>query len=164
MESPIKSPDELLAYRPLRDLLASKAPGKFSIGPDDPALAAMRVMADKHVGFLVVLDRGKLVGVLSERDCARKLDLLGRRAADTPVRDIMTADVVTVTTEESIPRCMALMNERGFRHLPVMEGGSLAGVVSIRDLVREVLAHHEHLIRDLELERLTTISAAPLGY
>lgn len=158
MESHIKTPEEHLKYRPLRRILADKPAGVHAVAPGDTVFTAMGKMAQANIGFLAVLDRERLVGVLSERDYARKVMLQGRSSADTPVRDIMTADVVTVTPENTLPQCMALMNQHGFRHLPVVENGKISGVLSIRDLLREIVAHHERVIRDLDLERMTMMS------
>lgn len=158
MESQMKTPEEHLKYRPLRRILADKPPGAHAVAPGDTVFAAMAKMAEANVGFLAVLDQGKLVGVLSERDYARKVALQGRSSPDTPVRDIMTTQVVTVTPENTLPQCMALMDQGGFRHLPVVENGRVTGVLSVRDLLREIVAHHERVIRDLDLERMTMMS------
>jgi CBS domain-containing protein len=115
-------------------------------------------MAEKNIGFLTVQENGKLVGVLSERDYARKVILEGRSSKDTPVSDIMTKDVVKVSVEHTVPECMALMSKHSFRHLPVVSGDKVLGVLSIRDLLKELIAHHERLIRDLELERTAILS------
>jgi CBS domain-containing protein len=99
-----------------------------------------------------------LAGVLSERDYARKVIVEDRSSKDTLVREIMTKDVVTVTLDHTVPQCMAMMNAGGFRHLPVVATGKTLGVLSIRDLLKEVVAHHERLIRDMELAKLTMLS------
>jgi CBS domain-containing protein len=159
MESPIKTPEQLLRYRSLRQIIAERA-GKavHSVAPGDTVLTAVERMAGANVGFLVVLDQARLVGVVSERDYARKVILHGRASTDTPVRDIMTRDVVTVTLDRSLPECMALMHDKGFRHLPIVDEGNVLGVLSVRDVLREMVAHHERVIRDLELERMTMMS------
>jgi CBS domain-containing protein len=158
VQSPIKTPDELLKYRSLRQLLADRQAVVHSVSPDDTVLASLEQMAARNIGFLVVLEQRALVGVLSERDYARKVILQGRGSRDTRVRDIMTRDVVTVTADESISQCMALMRGKGFRHLPVVEHGEVIGVLSIRDLLGEIVAHHERVIRDLEVERMAMMS------
>lgn len=158
METRIKTPEELLKYRPLRQMLGDKPAVVYSIGPADSTFAAVQQMASHDIGFLVVLDQGRLVGVLSERDYARKVVLRGKASQDTPVRDIMTKDVVTVTPDHTLPQCMVLMHDKGFRHLPVVFEDKVLGVVSIRDLLREVIAHHERVIRDLALERMAMMS------
>jgi CBS domain-containing protein len=154
VQSPIKTPDELLKYRSLRQILADRHAVVHSVSPADSTFAAIEKMAAHNIGFLIVIEQGALVGVLSERDYARKIVLQGRTSKDTAVRDIMTRDVVTVGPDESLSQCMALMRSRGFRHLPVVQHGNVVGVLSIRDLLSEIVAHHERVIRDLELERL----------
>jgi CBS domain-containing protein len=158
MEHLLKTPEELLPYRPLRQVLASKGPGVHAVQPGDSVLVALQVMADKGIGFVVVTDGGKLVGVLSERDYARKVILAGRASKDTAVRDIMTRQVITVTAANTVPQCLALMDQNRFRHLPVVEGERVIGVLSIRDLVKEVVSHHEKVIMDLERERMTMLN------
>ena len=101
-------------------------------------------------GALVVLEDGRLAGMVSERDYARKVILLGRSSQDTPVRDIMTARVITVQSSQSVEDCMALMTQHRIRHLPVVDAGKLAGVLSIGDLIKEVIADREETIRQLE--------------
>ena len=155
MESALKTPEQLLRYRPLAKILADKPAGAYAVGPDSPVLAAVQLMADRNVGFVLVEADAKLVGVVSERDYARKVILLGRSSKDTLVREIMTTSVVTVTLDRTVPECMALMHAGGFRHLPVVADGKTVGVLSIRDLLKETVAHHERLIREMELERLT---------
>jgi len=135
--------------RTVRQLLAAKAPEVHSIGPDAPVLDAVRLMAEKHIGALLVMEAERLVGILSERDYARKVVLQGRSSRDTPVRDIMTADVVTVGCDETSDRCMQVVTERRVRHLPVLEGGRVVGVVSIGDLVKAVIEDQQ-----LELDQL----------
>ena len=157
MESPIKTPEQLLQYRPLRRILADKGAAVHAVGPVDTVLAAIEQMAAHNIGFLVVLDREKLVGVLSERDCARRV-LLHGRATDTPVHDVMTGEVVTVGADQTLPQCMALMHGHALRHLPVIDQGSVIGVLSMRDVLGEIVVHHERVIRDLEIERMSIMS------
>ena len=164
MESPIKTPEQLLAYRPLEQVLANKPTGAYSVAPDDSVYRALELMADKSIGFVVVIDGDRLVGVLSERDYARKVILLGRSSKDTKVGDIMTRKVVSVSPQHTIPQCMALMSEGGFRHLPVIDVGRVIGVLSIRDILKEIIAHHERLIRNLELERMTILNPGTSSY
>src|SRR5262249_14629808 len=114
-----------------------------------------------HIGLVLVIENGELVGVVSERDCARKVELVGRTARNTLARDIMTSGVYTVTLQHTVPECMALMNAKNIRHLPVMEGDAVKGVLSTRDLVKEVVRHHEKAIHDLELERMLTLNPPP---
>jgi len=164
MVSLIKTPEQLLAYRPLKGLLAAKPNVVYSVRPTDSVLSALQLMADHGIGFLVVLDGTRLVGVMSERDYARKVILRNKSSKDTMVRDIMTESVVTVTPEHTVPQCMALMDEHGFRHLPVVESGAVIGVLSIRDLLKAMVAHHERLIRELETELVTTLNPNVSGY
>ncbi len=120
-KSPLKSPEQLLAYRSLQELLAAKPAGVHAVAPTDSVLAALQSMADNQIGFLVVLDGGKLVGVFSERDYARKVELAGKAAKDVQVRDVMVDKVVSVTPEHTVPQCMAVMHDKSFRHLPVVD-------------------------------------------
>ncbi len=136
--------------RSVRQLLESKPPEIFAIGPDAPVIDAIRLMAQKQVGALVVLDGSALAGMLSERDYARKIVLEGRSSKDTPVREIMTAEVVTIGLEHSVQSCMQLVTERRIRHLPVVDrDGAVLGVVSIGDLVKAVIEDQQ-----LELDQL----------
>jgi CBS domain-containing protein len=138
-----------MAMRTARHLLEGKAPEIFAIGPDAPVLDAVREMAGKHIGALLVMDAGALVGIVSERDYARKVVLQGRSSRDTPVRDIMTTDVVTVRPVDTTDYCMQVMTERRIRHLPVVEDDAVIGVVSIGDLVKAVIEDQQ-----LELAQL----------
>lgn len=122
--------------RNVRQLLEAKAPEIFAIGPDAPVIDAIRLMADKRIGAVLVMDGGRLAGILSERDYARKVVLQGRSSSDTAVREIMTAQVVTVRLEDTADRCMQLVTDRRIRHLPVVADGHVVGVVSIGDLVK----------------------------
>ena len=124
--------------RRVRHLLEAKAPEVFAIGPDAPVIDAIRLMAEKGIGAVVVMQAGRLAGILSERDYARKIVLQGRSSRDTPVRDIMTANVVTVRLDDSVDHCMQLVTDKRIRHLPVLERDAVLGVVSIGDLVRAV--------------------------
>ncbi|MFL6592045.1 MAG: CBS domain-containing protein [Luteimonas sp.] len=135
--------------RTVRHLLEAKAPEVFAIGPDAPVLDAIKLMADKRIGALLVMEAGTLVGVVSERDYARKVVLQGRSSKDTPVRDIMTAQVVSVGLQHSVDHCMQVMTERRIRHLPVLDGDAVLGVVSIGDLVKAVIEDQQ-----LELDQL----------
>lgn len=134
----------------VRQLLQAKGSAVYSVSPDARVFEALKLMAEKEVGALVVLERGKLAGILSERDYARKVILHGKSSHDISVREIMTEDVVTVQPGQTVDQCMALMTSRRIRHLPVVEDGKLAGVVSIGDLVKEVIAEQEQTIRQLE--------------
>ena len=134
----------------VRQLLARKGREVWSIDADEPVLAAIQQMADRHVGALPVTRGGDLVGVISERDYARKVILLGRSSAETPVWQIMSSPVVTVTPDDGVRQCMQLMTERRIRHLPVVEGGRMVGMISIGDLVRVVIEEQDQTIEHLE--------------
>lgn len=145
-------------YRSLRQLLAAKPEGVQTVTADAKVWDALQLMADKDIGAVVVLDGSKVVGLLSERDYARKGILVGRTAKETLVREVMNQEVFSVNPEQTVPQCMALMTAHRTRHLPVMEEGRLIGILSIGDLVKEVISHHEHVIKDMELERLILFS------
>ena len=134
----------------VRYLLAFKPKSVWTIGPEAPVLEAIQVMADKHIGALPVVREKELVGIVSERDYARKVILLGRSSSDTPVWQIMTSDVVTVSPEDMVHRCMEIMTERRIRHLPVIEKGKLIGIISIGDLVKAVIEEQQQTITQLE--------------
>ena len=138
------------ALKTVKQLLQTKGGSVYGVSPESSVLDAIRVMAEKGVGALVVLDEGRLAGMVSERDYARKVILHGRSSQDTAVREIMTAKVVTVISEQTVEDCMALMTEHRIRHLPVVDGGKLAGVLSIGDLVKEMIADREETIKQLE--------------
>ena len=142
--------------RTVRQLLEAKAPEVYAIGPDEPVVDAIRLMAEKRIGALLVIQAGKLAGIVSERDYARKIVLQGRSSRDTPVRDIMTAEVVTVGLADTADRCMQLVTDRRLRHLPVLEGDNVLGVVSIGDLVKAVIEDQQH-----ELDQLQRYIAGP---
>ncbi|MCM2337081.1 MAG: CBS domain-containing protein [Pseudomonas sp.] len=135
--------------RNVRQLLEAKAPELFAIGPDAPVIDAIRLMAEKRVGAVLVMDGGQLAGILSERDYARKVVLQGRSSSDTAVREIMTAQVVTVRPEDTCDHCMQLVTNRRIRHLPVVSNGHVVGVVSIGDLVKAVIEDQQ-----VELDQL----------
>ena len=134
----------------VRHLLASKPATLFSIAPDAPVIEAVRAMAEHGVGALLVMSAGTLAGIVSERDYARKVVLRGRASADTPVAQIMSSPVLTVTPETTVQQCMVLMTERRIRHLPVVDGGRLIGVVSIGDLVKSLIEEQRRTIEQLE--------------
>ncbi|MCE1116239.1 MULTISPECIES: CBS domain-containing protein [Pseudomonas] len=122
----------------------------YTIGPDDSVLDAVKMLAEKNVGALPVVEDNRVVGIVSERDYARKLVLKGRSSAATPVREIMSAPVVTVGPKEKLDHCMQLMTDRHLRHLPVVDGSALLGLLSIGDLVKETIAEQANLIQQLE--------------
>jgi len=134
----------------VRHLLDRKGRALFSIEPEDPVLEAIRKMADHHVGALLVMRGTELVGIVSERDYARKVVLLGRASAETPVWQIMSSPVVTVSLDNTLQDCMRLMTERRIRHLPVTDGGRVIGMISIGDLVKAVIEEQQQTIEQLE--------------
>ncbi|HEX4269545.1 MAG TPA: CBS domain-containing protein [Steroidobacteraceae bacterium] len=134
----------------VRHLLDGKGRALFSIEPEDPVLEAIRMMADRHVGALLVMRGSELAGILSERDYARKVVLLGRSSAETPAWQIMTSPVITVSPDNSLQDCMRLMTEHRIRHLPVVEGGRVVGMISIGDLVKAVIEEQQKTIEQLE--------------
>jgi CBS domain-containing protein len=134
----------------VRQLLDRKDRAVFSVGPEAPVLEAIRAMAEHHVGALLVMSGEVLAGIVSERDYARKVILRGRSSSDTPVRDIMTSPVLTVSPETSVEQCMQLVTDKRVRHLPVLEAGRVVGMVSIGDLVKAVIAEQQQQIEQLE--------------
>ncbi|WP_449430634.1 CBS domain-containing protein [Pseudomonas putida] len=122
----------------------------YTIGPDDSVLEALKLLAEKNVGALPVMENDQVVGIVSERDYARKLVLKGRSSAATPVREIMSAPVVTVEPKQSLEHCMKKMTDCHLRHLPVVSNGKLLGLLSIGDLVKETIAEQANLIQQLE--------------
>ncbi|MDX1568897.1 MAG: CBS domain-containing protein [Xanthomonadales bacterium] len=131
-------------------ILDEKGRDIWSIGPDDQVYDAIKLMAEKGVGALLVTDGPRLAGVVSERDYARKVILQGRSSKSTPVRDIMSTNVITVNSHKTLDQCLAIMTEKRIRHLPVVEDGQILGVLSIGDLVKRKIADQEHLIESLE--------------
>lgn len=134
----------------VRQLLQEKGGAIFSIGPDRRVFDALKLMAEKDVGALLVVEDGRLLGIISERDYARKVILHGKSSHEIPVREIMTTKVITVRPNQTVDECMTLMTHHRVRHLPVMDGDRLIGVLSIGDLVKEVIADQEQTIRQLE--------------
>jgi CBS domain-containing protein len=135
--------------RPVRALL--KNPDTpWSINPQDSVFDALHTLASHDVGALMVMEHGKLVGILSERDYTRKIALLGKSSKDTRVADIMTAKVLTVAADSRTEDCMALMSQKKIRHLPVVDGDEVLGMISIRDIMDEIIADHEATINQLQ--------------
>ena len=134
----------------LKQLIAAKGGQVHSIRPDATVFEALQLMAQKDIGALLVMDGSRVAGIMSERAYARKVILQGRSSQDIPVREIMTPEVVKVDPSRTVEECMGLMTQRRIRHLPVCEGDTLIGLVSIGDLVKEVIAEQEQTIKQLE--------------
>jgi CBS domain-containing protein len=134
----------------VQHLLGVKGTEVWCVEPEEPVLRAIQIMADRHVGALPVVRGEELVGVVSERDYARKVVLLGRSSAETPVWEIMTSPVITVTRDTTVQDCMQLVTDRRIRHLPVLEKNKLVGIISIGDLVRAVIEEQQQTIDHLE--------------
>ncbi len=134
----------------VREILQGKGHEVWSITPDATVYEALKMMAEKDVGALLVLDKGHIHGILSERDYARKVVLKGKFSKDVPVREIMTDRVLYISPSQVDDECMALMIEKRVRHLPVIEDGKIVGLVSIGDVVKAMLSDKEHLIEELE--------------
>lgn len=134
----------------VRELLERKGGVVWTIAPSASVLEAIKIMAEKAVGALVVLDGSNLMGIISERDYARKVILQGRSSKETSCREIMTGKVFYVTPERTLDECMALMTEKRIRHLPVIENGSLVGIVSIGDCIKAIVSKQEFIIAQLE--------------
>lgn len=135
--------------RTVRQLLEGKKPGCVTIDASEPVRAAIQLMADRYIGALPVLEGGRLVGIISERDYARKVVLMGRKSTETTVGTIMAAPVIHVGPAHTVNECMKLMTEKRIRHLPVLEDGRLVGIISIGDCVKAVIDEQKHEIEDL---------------
>ena len=134
----------------VKQLLEGKTTRLLSISPDASVFEALQLMAAKDVGALVVLEGERLAGIFSERDYARKVVLVGKFSKETAVREIMTAKVLCVRPEQTVDQCMALMTEHRIRHLPVLDGSKVIGVISIGDVVKELLSEQQVIISQLE--------------
>ena len=159
MDNPIRRPEEILAYRTLLQILGSKPKPLWTVGPADNAHSALQLMSDKDIGFLVVLDGEAMVGVLSERDCARRVALAGKSPSVTTVAEIMVRTVVTASLAFTFADCLKLMHDNKVRHLPVVDGSKVVAVVSVRDLLSEAVAHHARIISELERERMMMLTS-----
>jgi CBS domain-containing protein len=131
-------------------ILADKGDDAWSIGPDATVFEALELMAEKRIGAVLVIENGRLIGILSERDYARKVILLGRGSRDTPVRDIMSPDPCCIRPEQTIDDAMALMTDKRIRHLPVVKDSALEGIITIGDVVKAKIANQEFVIQQLE--------------
>lgn len=136
--------------KPVSELLKKREGTLWHVRPDDSVYTALQLLAQHEVGALVVMDGGRLVGIVSERDYTRKIALQGRSSKDTSVAEIMTAQVLTVAPGTGTRACMALMSEKKVRHLPVVDKGTVLGMISIRDIMDDIIADHERTIAQLE--------------
>ena len=134
----------------VRQILGEKGIAVRTIGPDASVLDALQLMAAHDVGALPVVENGELVGLVSERDYARKVIMKGRFSMDKPIREIMSTQVVTVTSTQNVRDCMRLMTDKRIRHLPVVENGQLTGIISIGDVVKGVIEEQRETIEELE--------------
>lgn len=133
------------------EILKSKnGTGVYTIGSDATVFEAVSLMAQKNIGALLVVDQGSVVGIVSERDYARKVALMARSSRETPLRDIMSSPVMYVRPNQTGEECMALMTENRLRHLPVMDGDKLVGLISIGDLVKNIISEQKFIIEQLE--------------
>ena len=131
--------------------------GWFLFGLSDSTVeAALEVLSEKNIGAVLVMEGAKLIGIFSERDYARKGELQGRIAGSTAIREVMTSSVASVTLNQTVDECRRMMGERRIRHLPVLDGEKVIGVLSSKDILDEIIAEDEKLIRDLETERMLT--------
>ncbi len=134
----------------VRDIIQKKGGEVFSVAPDASVFDVLSAMAQRNVGAMIVASGGKVEGIVSERDCVRKVDLEGRSAKTTQVNEIMTSKVVYVEANQPLEECMALMIEKNIRHLPVYDGKELLGVISVRDVLKEMIDIQKFMISQLE--------------
>jgi CBS domain-containing protein len=134
----------------LRDIIRKKGGEIYSVGPDATVFEALKMMADHNTGALLVMSGGKVDGILSERDCVRRVDLHGRTAKDTKVKDIMTVKVLYAQVNQTIEECVAIMIDKNIRHLPVFDGDELIGLISVRDALNEMVDQQKFMISQLE--------------
>jgi CBS domain-containing protein len=134
----------------VRDILRSKGTTVFTVSPDVSVYEGIEIMCTKNVGGLLITENEKVVGIFTERDYARKIVLMGKSSKSTPLRDIMTSKLITVTSDHTVEDCMALMTDKHIRHLPVVDGDHLAGLISIGDVVRFVINEQRDIIDQLE--------------
>jgi CBS domain-containing protein len=159
--APVNTPQEGGSMDTVRHILQIKGTYIWSISPDETVYEALRMMANKDVGALLVMENEKLAGILSERDYARKIILQGKTSKDTKVREIMTSTVHTVHPDQTIEECMAMMTRHRVRHLPVMENGRLLGIISIGDVVNDIIRRQRQTISDLESRMLSSETEPP---
>jgi CBS domain-containing protein len=138
------------AMATVRDMIRRKGTEVFTIAPEATVLEALNLMAERNIGALLVMTGDEIKGIVSERDCIRKVDVLGRNAKDTRINEIMTSNVITVDASQPLEECMSLMIDKNIRHLPVCDGKELLGVVSVRDVLKEVIEVQQMMLAELE--------------
>ncbi len=134
----------------VRDMIRKKGGEVYAISPEATVYEALKAMADHNTGALLVMNGDDMVGILSERDCVRKVDLAGKNVNETKVTEIMTGDVITVNCDQPLEDCMTLMMEKGIRHLPVYDSNTLMGLVSVRDVLKEMIEQQQVMLSQLE--------------
>ena len=134
----------------VRDMIRKKGYEVFTITPEATVIEALNVMAEHNIGALLVMTEGEIRGIVSERDCIRKVEVMGRNVQDTKISQIMTSDVITVDADQPLEDCMEVMIDKNIRHLPVCEGKKLLGVVSVRDVLKEVIEVQQMMLSQLE--------------
>jgi len=137
--------------KPIAEVLKAKsAHAVYTIAPSASVFEAVKLMADKHIGALLVMEKDAIAGIITERDYARKVIVMGRSSKDTPVRDIMSSPVLYVRPDQTNEECMALMTDHRLRHLPVVDDGKLIGLISIGDLVKDIISEQRFVIEQLQ--------------
>ena len=134
----------------VRDMIRKKGYDVFTVAPDATVFEALNLMAEHNIGALLVMTGEEINGIVSERDCIRKVDVMGRNAKETRIREIMTSNVITVDADQPLEECMGLMIDKNIRHLPVCEGKQLLGLLSVRDVLREVIEVQQMMLSQLE--------------
>jgi len=164
MQIPLTSMEQLMPFPTANDVIMKKREPLMSVPPGTTVFEALKLMAEKDVRFLPVIENGVLLGVISERDCARRVILGHLVAESTPVRDIMATTVSTVKPETKAPECFLLMYQKDVGYLPVMRGSEVIGVISARELLGSLIERHERLLKKLAHERLTMLYPDPSSY
>jgi signal-transduction protein with cAMP-binding, CBS, and nucleotidyltransferase domain len=159
MESPLRQPQQILAYRSLPRILGARPLTLWSVGPSESVMKALQLMAEKKTAFLVVLDQGAMVGVVSERDFVGRVILAKKSPETTPVAEIMVRKVITVDLSGTFGDCLKLMQQHNIRYLPVTDKGKPITVVSIRDLLNEAVTYQAKLVAELERERMVIFTS-----
>jgi len=134
----------------VREMIRKKGEEVWSVASDAKVFEALKLMADKNAGAVLVINDSRVVGILSERDCVRRLDLQGRASRETKVEDIMTTKVLYAEAGQSLSECVAIMIDKNIRHLPVYEEGKLIGIISVRDALKEMVDYQKFMISQLE--------------